>query len=630
MCACPPQFASIQADRASAVCIDWQSIRLQQTPELLAQTQSEDERRKASLLSRDNESDIDSVMPRFIECELTADLVDTCIPGDVINLSGVVSTAPADGSRGAGRGSGGELNIYIHVNHIDTVQRSERGKLAVTFTSADIESLTALIDSTRPQHLFSRLVHSLCPRIYGHELVKAALILSLFGGTSRAVAAAASSEQSQPHQSSYSVTPSSINLPTLRTNAHILLVGDPGLGKSQLLRAVARVSPRGVYVSGHSSSKSGLTVTLHRERPSGGGQSGSAFALEAGALVLSDSGTCCIDEMDKMAKTEQSALLEAMEQQQCTIAKGGIVTTLPARTTVVAAANPHGGHYDFGKSVAENIRLPPPLLSRFDLVFILVDKPNPLRDALLSAHVIKRNSAMTSGSDDLKHTSKRSRYAGHLTNAFDAADTDDDDSSLLDRLHVHVSDTGGVVSTELLRLYITYARRYCHPSLSADARSALETFYLQLRGNVWNDGTPMTTRQLEAMIRLTTARARAELRTEATARDARDVIELVNCSLADVYRTDTPANTASSIDSSRKGGVSMEKQVRALLSALTRRSRASAQTQFHRSEIREIAQTNNIITHDTKHTLEDILQRMNQHGFILLKAQHMYQLATAE
>lgn len=173
-------------------------------------------------------------------------------------------------------------------------------------------------------------------------------------------------------------------------------MGDPGLGKSQMLQAAANLAPRGVYVCGNTTSTAGLTVSLSKETGSGD------FALEAGALVLADQGCCCIDEFDKMG-SQHNALLEAMEQQCVSLAKAGVVCSLPARTSILAAANPTGGHYNKAKTVSENLKMSSALLSRFDLVFILLDKPDEETDSILSEHVM----ALHSGT---RMSSRRSLY----------------------------------------------------------------------------------------------------------------------------------------------------------------------------------------------------------------------------
>ncbi|CAI9575112.1 unnamed protein product, partial [Staurois parvus] len=322
--------------------------------------------------------------------------------------------------------------------------------------------------------------------INGHEVVKAGLSLALFGGCQKYV--------------------DDKNRIPIRGDPHILVVGDPGLGKSQMLQAVCNVAPRGIYVCGNTTTTAGLTVTLSRDSATGD------FALEAGALVLGDQGICGIDEFDKMGNQHQ-ALLEAMEQQSISLAKAGIVCTLPARTSIIAAANPVGGHYNKGKTVSENLKMGSALLSRFDLVFILLDTPNVDHDHLLSEHVM----AMRAGSKETLRGATVTR-------------TDTQDSSVLEvpserplkeRLKGRPGEYFDPIPHQLLRKYIGYARQYVHPKLSLDAAHVLQDFYLELRKqNQGIDSTPITTRQLESLIRLTEARARLELREEAIKEDA--------------------------------------------------------------------------------------------------------------
>eukprot|EP00057_Strongylocentrotus_purpuratus_P007225 XP_011661699.1 PREDICTED: DNA helicase MCM8 [Strongylocentrotus purpuratus] len=257
--------------------------------------------------------------------------------------------------------------LYIHANSLSNLKKSKKGSdvsggigagAAVDFS---IKELYAIQEIQSQENLFKLIIGSLCPTIYGHELVKAGLILGLLEGT-------------------HKYTNDKNRIP-VRGDPHILVVGDPGLGKSQMLQAASNVAPRGVYVCGNTTTTSGLTVTLTKDGSSGD------YSLEAGALVLGDQGCCCIDEFDKMGSQHQ-ALLEAMEQQSISIAKAGVVCSLPARTSILAAANPVGGHYNKAKTVSENLKMSGPLLSRFDLVFILLDKPDEEMDSLLSEHVM--------------------------------------------------------------------------------------------------------------------------------------------------------------------------------------------------------------------------------------------------
>ncbi|KAJ1944503.1 DNA replication licensing factor mcm8 [Linderina pennispora] len=350
--------------------------------------------------------------------------------------------------------------------------------------------------------LFRLLVNSFSPGIFGHEVVKAGIMLALFGARIR----------SDTEKGSLRI----------RSDSHVLVVGDPGLGKSQMLTAVGQIAPRGVYVCGTSGiSSSGLTVTLVKEAGSGD------FALEAGALVLSDMGCCAIDEFDKVS-SEHSSLLEAMEQQSISIAKGGLVCSLPARASVIAAANPAGGHYNKAKTVAENLKINGALLSRFDLIFILLDRPDADMDRFLSEHVM----ALHSGSS----AAKEARFPLHEDTTQQCEGTMASAGGLEKWLRLKPGEKLDMIPPPLLRKYVAYARKYVQPRLSQEAKAKLQSFYLELRANHRAvDSTPITTRQLEALVRLAEARARAELRETVTASDAENVVEIMRCSLFQTY-----------------------------------------------------------------------------------------------
>ncbi|KAL1479804.1 hypothetical protein MTO96_051570 [Rhipicephalus appendiculatus] len=478
-------------------------------------------------------------IPRIIDCELTDDLVGSAVPGDMVTgeqREPVPTTTP----------SGPDLGRQ------------------------DYYAIEAIHD--KPD-LFRLLVNSLCPAIYGHEVVKAGLLLALFGGVRR-----------------YSDDPDHV---PVRGDPHVLVVGDPGLGKSQLLHACARVAPRGVFVCGNTASIAGLTVSVGR------GSAGEA-SLEAGALVLADRGCCCIDELDKMS-TAQGALLEAMEQQCVSIAKAELTVSLPARAGVLAAANPVGGHYNRAKTVAENLRMGSALLSRFDLDL----------DRRLSEHVMAMH---------LKKSSSLSSCQQLLEGARDtqASATSQTSNSLVQRLRGPVSDP---IPAPLLRKYITYVQ----PTLSSECAAHLQKFYLHLRGVRQADSVPITTRQLESLIRLTQARARLELREECTAQDALDVIELMKHSIAD-----TQSDGMGSVDFRRSqhgSGMSKPAQARALVSALTKESQRTGNRIFTTSELRTVAEQRCGILSSSVRVIVDAL---NDQGFLLKKGAGRYQLQTTD
>jgi DNA helicase MCM8 len=477
--------------------------------------------------------------PRQLEVELTRDLIDSCRPGDMILLScwvDAVSTAVAARRTGKRAKETSTYKLYLIGHSVTTLsetnQQSNGGSKAsssegsqITYTQQQLQNITQLCHADhryfggteRRAFPFDLLVCSVCPSIIGHHSVKAGILLCLLGGTPPA----------SQHMDRGS---------TIRSNSHILIVGDPGMGKSQMLLAATQLAARSVYVGGNTASTTGLTVTLTKEE---GGETG----IEAGALVLADQGVACIDELDKCKNLD--GLLEAMEQQCVSIAKAGVVATLPARCSIVAAANPKHGSYNMGKSVAENLNMARPVLSRFDLVFILRDRADEEQDRMVSNNIMnlyRKTKASTShsASTDMLLAGDMKPNDGANEQATSESQTEGQRLQLEKRI-AWVTSFNEPLPASLVRDYIAYAREYCKPKLTKEAALVLKKYFMELRypentrATNRYESIPITTRQLEALIRLAQARAKACLREFVLEEDALDVVELLKKSVEQVH-----------------------------------------------------------------------------------------------
>lgn len=396
-------------------------------------------------------------LPRSIEVIVRNDLVDTIRPGDRAVVVGFIRVAE---DRRLMRNSPLIFHPYMEAIHVEV---STKENLDVEITPLDEKAILEL--AKRPD-VRDRIIDAIAPSIYGYKEIKKAIALLLFGGVPK-------------------VYPDGVRV---RGDIHILLVGDPGTAKSQLLRYAASIAPRGIYTTGKGATAAGLTAAVVREKSSG------EFYLEAGALVLADGGVAAIDEFDKMEARDRVSIHEAMEQQTVSIAKAGIVATLNARASILAAANPAFGRYLFNKTIAENIDLPVTILSRFDLIFVIQDRPDKKRDKELAEYVLDFH---------------RGAYPDIIDN---------------------------LISSSLLKKYIAYARRYIKPKLTEEAKKKIVEYYVSMRAKSESPDAPIaiTPRQLEALIRLSEAHAKMALKEVVTAEDAEAAIELMEYFLRNV------------------------------------------------------------------------------------------------
>ncbi|UUX92112.1 minichromosome maintenance protein MCM [Methanoplanus endosymbiosus] len=421
--------------------------------------------------------------PETIDVDITDDLVAIAAPGDRIVINGILRSI----QRVTHGNKSSLFDIYLEAN---SLEMSEKEFEEVAISEEDEEHIMEL---SRDPDLYYKFSHSIAPSIYGNDEVKEAISLILFGGIMKEL----------PDGSH------------LRGDIHMLLVGDPGIAKSQMLRYVIRLSPRGIYTSGKSSTSAGLTATAVKDEFGDG-----RWTLEAGALVLADMGIAAVDEMDKMAKEDRSALHEAMEQQSISIAKAGITATLRSRCALLGAANPKMGRFDEFAPMAEQINMPPSLLSRFDLIFVMKDKPNNTLDRAIGEHILKAHEV----GELIEHTKKEA--------------IEGIDAEYIERALAPVTPD---IDPILFRKYIAYSKRNCFPLLSKEAKEKLIDYYLNLRGFADdNKPVPVTARQLEALVRLSEASARIRLSKKIETEDAERVIRIVDRCLRDVaYDPDT-------------------------------------------------------------------------------------------
>src|SRR3989339_1633238 len=438
--------------------------------------------------------------PRRINVFLKEDLVDPKMeerttPGSRVKIIGILKEIAVP------------LKTGISTRYDIAIQANNTIPMEESFEELNIseEDVKQILELAADPNLFKKLSSSISPSVYGFQTIKEAILLQLFGGIKKVKSDGGKT----------------------RGDIHVLLVGDPGVAKSVMLKFASTIAPKGRYVSGKAASAAGLTAAVVKDEFLKG------WSLEAGAMVLSNKGMVCIDEIEKMDEYDRSAMHEALEQQTVTVSKANIQATLRAETTVLAAGNPKFGRFDPHTPITQQIDITPALLSRFDVIFVIRDLPNQIQDEAIASHVLEEHQQEV------------------------------------------VRD---VIDQKLVRKYVAYAKQKFKPKLSDEAADEIKQFYLKIRNQSTRTDSetkpiPITARQLEGIIRLAEAHAKIRLSDEVKREDAKKAIELLKTSMQQVgYDEETKSfdidKMTSGISSSKRGKIIL---LRGILSQLETR-----------------------------------------------------------
>ncbi|NIO21288.1 MAG: AAA family ATPase [Candidatus Aenigmarchaeota archaeon] len=471
--------------------------------------------------------------PSQLNILLTEDLVSPegrrlTDPGNRIKITGILREIPK------GKYFSVKLDFYLDSNFVEPV---EIGLQHLEITKEDEKEIKKM---TKDPLIYDKLVDSLAPSLYGMKEIKESIILQLFGGVHRTL-------KDGTH---------------FRGDVHILLIGDPSSGKSQLMKLVPQIVPRGKYVSGKGVTGAGLTATVTKDEQFMGG-----WVLEAGALVLTNKGLLAIDEFEKMTSDDQIAMHEALEQGSISIAKASIVATLPAQTSVLAGGNPKFSRFDPYMPIAKQITIPDTLLTRFDLKFALRDVPQAEMDKKIVDHVLKTREEDFEGSKPK-------------------------------------------INQELIRKYIAYTKQNCEPTLTPEAGKIMRRFYINMRKRAEGGAgpIPITLRQFEALIRLAEASARIQLNNEIRKEDAQRAIRLMRFSLTQLgFDTET-----GQIDIDRAEGASVSSsersRIRMVMDIINDLSEKTKEISI--SEIQKLARKEGV------EEVDDIIEKLKREGLL--------------
>jgi replicative DNA helicase Mcm len=408
------------------------------------------------IIEESPESLMGGEQPRRLQVFLQEDLVEPKMeekttPGSRVRVLGILKEVPVPLQTGA---ISTRFDLAIEANNIIPLEETYE---EVKISDEDERQIQELAADAK---VFEKLAASIAPSIWGYEEIKRALVLQMFSGVRKV----------------------SADRSVKRGDIHILLMGDPGVAKSVTLKFIADMAPKGRYIVGRATSGAGITATVVKDEYLKG------WALEAGAMVLANKGIVCIDELEKMDENDRSAMHEAMEQQTVTISKANVQATLQAQTSVLAAGNPKLGRFEPFQTIAQQIDLPPSLINRFDVIFVLRDMPDKFKDESIASHVL-------------------SQY--------------------------QKNDKLTPVDRDLFRKYVAYAKQKIHPILSDEAVKEIRDFYVRMRNTpaaadaAGIKSIPISARQLEALVRLSEAHAKMRLSKRVTKEDAKMAVEII-------------------------------------------------------------------------------------------------------